>query len=213
MADVYGFDEAKNKVALSDGTGITVGDDGTINHTNQITAKTTFVGSATSVPKIKYDENGHITEVGTATIYPPTTAGVAGQVWTSDGAGAGSWQTPASGGLTRTITSLTASNFLSTVTSMNIGDEIIGYRVTFDEGEIQYISVKLIWFNGSTAVFSGSFLAQGEYGTYPGNILTCDSSQITYTYTLDNTDPSGTYEKVYCYSVSSVSNIRAITYS
>lgn len=103
MADIYGFDEAKNKVTLSDGTGITIGDDGTINHTNNITEKTAYVGGSTSVPMIKCDAQGHITEISSQTIYPPTTAGTAGQVWTSDGSGVGKWADASSGG----------SNFIS----------------------------------------------------------------------------------------------------
>lgn len=95
--NVYGFDDSKSKVTLKDGSGITVGEDGTIGHTNEVTAKTAYVGSATAVPRIKYDENGHITAVTTATIYPPTTPGEAGQLWTSDGNGAGSWKSPAEG--------------------------------------------------------------------------------------------------------------------
>ena len=80
------------------GTGISIGSDGkTINHSNSITAKTSYVGSATAVPRLKFDAQGHITGVTTATIYPPTSAGTSGQVWVSDGSGAGSWQTLASG--------------------------------------------------------------------------------------------------------------------
>ena len=74
------------------GTGVAL-DGVTINHSNSITAKTSYVGSATAVPRIMYDSEGHITGCTTATIYPPTSPGSAGQVWTSDGAGAGTWQT------------------------------------------------------------------------------------------------------------------------
>ena len=52
----------------------------TINHSNSVTANTAGVGSATAVPIIKYDAQGHITSVTTATIYPPTSAGTSGQV-------------------------------------------------------------------------------------------------------------------------------------
>ena len=65
----------------------------TLNHSNSVTAETTGKGSATAVPVIKYDAQGHITSVTTATIYPPTTAGTSGQYWKSDGSGAGVWQT------------------------------------------------------------------------------------------------------------------------
>ena len=75
------------------GTGISVGDDGkTIGHSNAVTAQTSYVGSATAIPRIKFDAQGHITGVTTTTVYPPTSVGAAGQVWCSDGSGAGTWK-------------------------------------------------------------------------------------------------------------------------
>lgn len=76
------------------GTGISVASDGkTINHSNSVTEQTTYIGSATAVPRIKFDAQGHITGVTTETIYPPTSAGTSGQVWVSNGSGAGTWKT------------------------------------------------------------------------------------------------------------------------
>lgn len=102
------------------GTGISIGSDGkTINHSNSITAKTSYVGSATAVPRFKFDAQGHITGVTTATIYPPTTPGEEGQVWMSDGSGAGSWQTPTSGKkelYTGTLASLITATSTTTFT-------------------------------------------------------------------------------------------------
>lgn len=75
------------------GTGISIGADGkTINHRNSISAGS--VGSGTSIPVLTFDAQGHCTNKTFVTVYPPTTAGTAGQVWTSDGSGVGSWQTP-----------------------------------------------------------------------------------------------------------------------
>lgn len=84
------------------GTGLAVANDGkTINHSNSVTARTTDLGSATAIPKIQYDAQGHITSAGTATVYPPTSAGTANQVWQSKGSGVGQWctldTTPTSG--------------------------------------------------------------------------------------------------------------------
>lgn len=59
------------------GTGITIG--------------TTVVGSATEVPKVKVDTYGRVISIDKVTIYPPTTAGTNGQLWKSDGNGAGVW--------------------------------------------------------------------------------------------------------------------------
>ena len=63
-----------------------------IGHSNTaITAGT--IGSATQIPKLTYDAYGHITAVDTTvTVYPPTAAGTSGQVWVSNGSGAGSWR-------------------------------------------------------------------------------------------------------------------------
>lgn len=76
------------------GTGISIGTDGkTINHANSVSGNTVGIGSATAVPVIKYDKQGHITNINTAQIYPPTTPGTKGQVWMSNGTGSGSWHT------------------------------------------------------------------------------------------------------------------------
>lgn len=77
------------------GTGIDIANDGkTINHSNSITARTTDLGSAIAIPQIQYDAQGHITAASAATVYPPTTAGTANQLWQSKGNGAGQWCTP-----------------------------------------------------------------------------------------------------------------------
>lgn len=82
---------AGKQATMSAGTGISLSG-ATINHSNSVTAATSYVGSATKVPMIKYDAQGHITAMTTATIYPPTSAGAAGQMWVSDGSGAGTWK-------------------------------------------------------------------------------------------------------------------------
>lgn len=87
-------DLALKQDIVSAGTGISIGEDGiTIGHSNSVTAKTAYVGSATAIPRIKYDSEGHITGTTTVTVYPPTTVGESGQVWVSDGSGAGAWKT------------------------------------------------------------------------------------------------------------------------
>lgn len=64
----------------------------TIGHSNSVTAASN-VGSATAVPIISYDAQGHIKSVSTAAMYPPTSAGSSGQYWKSSGNGQGVWQT------------------------------------------------------------------------------------------------------------------------
>lgn len=49
------------------------------------------IGSATLIPKITYDRFGHIQKAEGVTVYPPTTPGLNGQLWISDGAEAGVW--------------------------------------------------------------------------------------------------------------------------
>ena len=97
-----------NKIAsISTGTGLT-SSSGTINHSNSVTAETSGKGSATAIPIIKYDAQGHITEVTTATVYPPTTAGTSGYVWKSDGSGVAQWsQVTGTAPITVTNTSAT----------------------------------------------------------------------------------------------------------
>lgn len=85
----------KKQDPIKGGTGITIGSDGvTIGHTNSIDGRN--VGSATSVPVLTIDDQGHISAVTSTTIYPPTTKGTANQYWRSDGDGTGAWTTPAS---------------------------------------------------------------------------------------------------------------------
>lgn len=49
---------------------------------------------ATTVPKLKINTQGQVTAASYDTIYAPTSVGTEGQIWTSDGSGNGSWQTP-----------------------------------------------------------------------------------------------------------------------
>ena len=60
-----------------------------------MTAETTGKGSETKIPKVKYDEYGHITEVTEVTVYPPTAGATEGYIWTADGADkVGKWVQP-----------------------------------------------------------------------------------------------------------------------
>ncbi len=80
---------------VSAGTGISL-NGATINHSNSVTAQTSYLGGSTSALQIKYDAQGHITGATTTTIYPPTYAGANNQYWKSDGSGQGVWTTPSS---------------------------------------------------------------------------------------------------------------------
>lgn len=104
----------------SAGAGLTMSGT-TIKHSSSITAMT--VGGATAVPVITCNATGHITSLTSNTIYPPTTAGSSGQVWTSNGSGVGSWQTPSSSLTPKYVaaTSKSASSFYSTFTQLPNG--------------------------------------------------------------------------------------------
>lgn len=117
--EIYGFDESKSKVTLKSGAGITVGEDGTIGHTNEVEPKTSYYGSATKIPRLQTDENGHITKLGYAEVYPPTTPGEAGQVWTSNGDGVGKWAEPADSGLKVSKTIQTYHSFTLPMSAVN----------------------------------------------------------------------------------------------
>lgn len=65
-------------------------------------------GSATSIPTLTVDSFGRVTALGSTTVYPPTTAGTSGQVWTSDGSGAGAWVTPATSASSGNSTPITS---------------------------------------------------------------------------------------------------------
>ena len=49
------------------------------------------VGGQTAIPQITYDKFGHLQKVDAINVYPPTTAGLNGQLWVSDGVEAGAW--------------------------------------------------------------------------------------------------------------------------
>ena len=78
------------QATVTAGTGLAF-DGATLNHSNSITAGSQ--GSATSIPVITYDAEGHISSAGASTVYPPTEAGTANQYWRSQGSGVGVWQT------------------------------------------------------------------------------------------------------------------------
>ena len=91
---------------ISAGTGITKSGNTVSLATSGVTAGSK--GSATAVPIVTVDEYGRVTALGTATIYPPTTAGTSGQIWTSDGSGAGAWVSPATTATSGSTTPITS---------------------------------------------------------------------------------------------------------
>ena len=77
--------------SVTAGTGISVSG-------NQVSLSTVHsgysnMGGATYAPQFSVDRYGRVTSVSEARVYPPTTAGTSGQVWTSTGSGSGKWAT------------------------------------------------------------------------------------------------------------------------
>ena len=71
------------------GTGLSLSSNTVSLAASGVTAGT--YGSTTAIPAITVDTYGRVTSVSTKTVYPPTTAGTSGYVWTSDGSGQGVW--------------------------------------------------------------------------------------------------------------------------
>lgn len=67
-----------------------------VSHVESAQGSTT-IGGVNSVPIVTTDDYGHITALGSATIYPPTEAGTEGQVWVSQGVDSGEWKGISSG--------------------------------------------------------------------------------------------------------------------
>lgn len=129
--------------AIAGGTGISIATDGkTINHSNSITARTSYLGSATQIPQIKYDAQGHITDTSYVTVYPPTSAGTSGQVWTSNGDGEGSWNTLNLSSVPNTLydTNTRPGNFYAALKELNSGDfvRVRGYFSANGESTAYY---------------------------------------------------------------------------
>nr|DAU26337.1 MAG TPA: hypothetical protein [Caudoviricetes sp.] len=85
-----------NTISASGGT-ITAGEGISVSGTKvslKSIGSSKSAGSGTSVPVVSIDSYGRVTDLGSTTIYPPTTAGEAGQVWMSDGSGQGHWANP-----------------------------------------------------------------------------------------------------------------------
>lgn len=74
------------------GTGLSLSSNTVSLAASGVTAGT--YGSTTAIPAITVDTYGRVTSVSTKTVYPPTSAGTSGYVWTSDGSGQGVWDDP-----------------------------------------------------------------------------------------------------------------------
>lgn len=97
LSAAMGVQLQDNKVEIA-GSGL-VKTNVTLNHADNIEPKTdAYVGSETVIPRLKYNSTGHLVSVSTATVYPPTTPGTAGQVWVSRGIGQGEWKDADIGG-------------------------------------------------------------------------------------------------------------------
>ena len=82
----------KKHTAYTDDTSLEILQGTTLRHTEPANlGPAGTIGSATAIPQITYDKFGHIQKAEGITVYPPTTAGLNGQIWVSDGVEAGAW--------------------------------------------------------------------------------------------------------------------------
>lgn len=95
LSDYYTKEEVDaaveaSKVSVDAGAGMQVTeDDGTftVAHANAVTMGS--VGSATAIPALTYDAQGHVVSAEPVEVYPPTTPGTEGQYLRSAGEGGG----------------------------------------------------------------------------------------------------------------------------
>lgn len=109
---------AEKQDVLTAGDGVTISDDVVSLSASGVTAGSK--GSATSIPVITVDAYGRVTALSAVTVYPPTTAGTAGQYWVSQGAGVGTWadaDTTVTVGSTNLVTSGAVAAAVSAVES------------------------------------------------------------------------------------------------
>lgn len=235
---VYGFDENLNKIDVKDkatqegvdsgqderltaletdkqdtmsaGTGIAL-DGTTINHSNSVTAKTTYVGSAMKALMVKYDSQGHITATSTATMYPPTTVGTAGEIWTSDGSGVGNWQaldTAPTSGSTNAVTSGAVYSALGSYLPLSggtVSNQIIitgsnphlglsdssgavAYFQTHDDGSGLKAGFGYGWVNSIRLDQSGNLYLSGSLSDGTNSISVANIQKKA---TISTSDPSG----------------------
>ena len=88
------YDELNEKVGAiaPDDNSLEILNGTTLRHTEPVDlGPAGVVGGATSIPQITYDKFGHIQKAEGISVYPPTTAGLSGQLWVSDGVEAGTW--------------------------------------------------------------------------------------------------------------------------
>lgn len=200
---------------LTAGTGISISSN-TVAIKNVLTAGS--IGSATVIPKLTYNAQGQITKAESVTVYPPTTAGTSGQVWRSDGSGAGVWDTPAtaiaSAEDTKTLVSAGAvfkeargtyieailkdvsfekSSTVSsvTVTSASFGGNIWNYQKFEDNGSdsLDVVSVVEPTDNSDSTVFSSGIEIQSVAYAYADGAL-----NVTLGYTSSS---AGTVTSLY----------------
>ena len=172
-----------NTISASGGT-ITAGEGISVSGT-QISLKSIgsskSAGSGTSVPVVSIDAYGRVTSLSSTTIYPPTTIGEAGQVWMSDGDGAGYWGTvdgsPAISEVQVKIISVCGYTNSESVeawyvaATWNVNANVLGTRsgTLTVAGTATSQSGSLTWTSTQTVNLSNEVLKKGAYNGLVGS--------------------------------------------
>lgn len=161
-------------------------------------------GSSTVIPQITVGSDGRVTKVTNVTVYPPTSAGTSGQVWTSDGNGAGYWSTISTASPVSELSYSNTSKSKSESTIYLTDDEVnakirTGYTLTWlanssaigsKSGTVSIVeTLSIVTSDNSTVtktrsgsgIISNSVLLSGSTTVYlQNNTVTVGSDTLSY---------------------------------
>lgn len=189
------FYGASPSVQVAEGTGISIAESGniaTIGLKSGVVSAGT-VGGSTAVPVLTFDTYGRCTSKSYRTIYPPTTAGTAGQVWTSDGSGQGYWGT-ADGSPAISDVVLTRLNYVNLISNTDLRANGVDVSVSWNvnsnvlngrRGTLNVVGSAILISQGSLADYKVSYdfsitLTNSQLlkGTFSGWIGSSDADEI-----------------------------------
>lgn len=169
----------------------------------------TFDSTPTSGSTNPVTSGGVYSAINEATQYSPTSAGQAGQVWTSDGSGAGKWADPAGGGAT--VTAITSANAFTTfIQNAKVGDYIICDSLTFDTGAVFYPSIIIKVGTSSDIALASSGLVTKSDKNYLGRLFSYSTSKGSMSLANYNLNATNAYDQRDVY-ITSLSNCYGVT--
>ena len=111
------------------------------------------VGGTTYAPQFNVDKYGRVTSVSETRVYPPTTAGEAGQVWMSRGSGQGYWGTVEASPAISEVKVASITRYYRTNSSPQLG---INTSVTWN------VNTNALGSRSGTLVVTGSLVYLGD---------------------------------------------------